>query len=318
MKGRKGFGEFLRILGITPPVIFLAVVGIISTGAIIGLGVRTVDKRTKPVPRPVSRALKTQDVKREAEAAQKPEDTAKVSPLVPFEEYSVYAGPVDPPLIAVIIDDMGVDMIRTQRVLRLGIPLTLSYLTYAPQLQDQIDQARDLGFEVMLHVPMEARSSSADYGGRYLSLAQSSGDNVRVLGSFLDKARGYIGINNHMGSAFTVDSGRMEALIEELGRRGLAFVDSKTTPKSRHRLVAERHGVPFAERDVFIDDSSAPGEIRARLDDIERIARKRGFVVAIGHPRDNTISALSEWARGLKEKGMTIVPVSNILQRMHR
>jgi polysaccharide deacetylase 2 family uncharacterized protein YibQ len=110
----------------------------------------------------------------------------------------------------------------------------------------------------------------------------------------------------------------MEAVIEELGRRGLAFVDSKTSPKSRHRLVAGRYGVPFAERDVFIDDSSSPDEIAARLADIERVAKKRGFAVAIGHPRDNTIAALSVWARGLKDKGITMVPVSNILQRARK
>ena len=44
----------------------------------------------------------------------------------------------------------------------------------------------------------------------------------------------------------------------------------------------------------------------------EEIARKRGYVVVIGHPRDSTIAVLKEWIPKAKGRGVEIVRVSAI------
>ena len=47
---------------------------------------------------------------------------------------------------------------------------------------------------------------------------------TRLLGGF----DGYIGVNNHIGSRFTRDAGRMKIVLSELQRRGLLFLGSRT------------------------------------------------------------------------------------------
>jgi polysaccharide deacetylase 2 family uncharacterized protein YibQ len=218
------------------------------------------------------------------------------------------------PVAAIIIDDMGVDMARSNRILGMDAPLTTSYMPHAPNLQAQIDVARGHGKEIMLHIPMEAMSSAyaLDYGPEYLKTAESRHANVRLLRDMLERGSGYIGINNHMGSKFTLESGQMSGVMEELARRGLAFVDSKTAATSLG-TIARHLKIPFAERDVFLDDSGDPEDIRARLGDLERIAKKRGWAIAIGHPREATIRELSDWLGG--EHGITVVPVSHIITK---
>ena len=46
---------------------------------------------------------------------------------------------------------------------------------------------------------------------------------------------------------------------------------------------------------------------------MEKIAKKRGYAIAIGHPRDNTIKALENWLPTLNKKGITSVPLSYII-----
>jgi polysaccharide deacetylase 2 family uncharacterized protein YibQ len=187
-------------------------------------------------------------------------------------------------------------------------------MPFAPNLQAQIDTAREHGKEIMLHIPMEAMNSAyeLDYGPEYLKTTESRHANVRLLREMLGRAGGYIGINNHMGSKFTLESGQMSGVMEELAARGLAFVDSKTAATSLG-AIARHLKLPFAERDVFLDDSSEPEDIKARLADLERIAKKRGWAIAIGHPRENTIKALSDWLK--EDHGITIVPMSHVIMK---
>jgi hypothetical protein len=312
-KTGRGITAALRIIGINPAVAVMALVLLLLCGIMLGTFAKNASKRPARV-RQVARVVEPQP---EESPYEKPKERSrpKPGPKTPFAANSVPVGEhVSGPVVAIIIDDMGVDMARSNRILRLDAPLTVSYLPHAPSLQAQIDAARAEGKEVMLHIPMEAASSvyANDYGPEHLKTSESRSANVRLLREILARATGYVGINNHMGSRFTLDSGQMSSVMEELSKQGLAFVDSKTATTNLGP-AARQHKMPFAERDVFLDDSSAPEDIRARLLDLERIARRRGWAVAIAHPRENTIRVLSEWLEG--DHGITVVPISYIIMK---
>ena len=59
------------------------------------------------------------------------------------------------PLIAIVIDDVGIDRPHSKRAWELPGPLTLSFLPYAKDLREQARAARRTGQELMLHLPME-------------------------------------------------------------------------------------------------------------------------------------------------------------------
>ena len=86
-------------------------------------------------------------------------------------------------MIAIVLDDVGLNRINAERAIELPAPITLSFMTYADDLPQQAAEARRLGHELMLHVPMEpldrasmpARTCSASSCRRRRSAAGSPG-----------------------------------------------------------------------------------------------------------------------------------------------
>ena len=218
------------------------------------------------------------------------------------------------PRIAIVIDDLGLDKKRTERAIALKGPVTMSFLAYASDLAQQTDEAHRAGHELLVHVPMEPVSRTADMGPNGLAASLGHDEVLRRLRWDLSRFDGYIGINNHMGSRFTSDPSSMETVVQELHARGLMFLDSRTIGNSAGLAVAEKIGVPTAARDVFLDDEINATAINARLADVETIARRRGNAIAIGHPHDQTLDALTVWLAGLATRGFELVPLSAIVR----
>ncbi|MEO5338045.1 MAG: divergent polysaccharide deacetylase family protein [Magnetospirillum sp. WYHS-4] len=292
--------------------------------------------QAQPEPRPPMPALRPG-----SPAAKNPAPPPPPVPLKPVERIETLATTATPPakangnglpawrqyavaapdtrgkgMIAVVIDDLGVDRGRTAKVIGLPGPLTTSFLTYAQDLARQAEMARQHGHELLLHVPMEPSSISMDPGPNVLATRLSTAEIADRLTWGLSRLEGYVGINNHMGSKFTADTRGMTVVMQELKRRGLLFLDSRTVGHTAGPEAALKAGVPFAERNVFLDNVDAVAEVRARLADLEAVALKHGYAIGIGHPRDATIAALAEWTRHLKDKGLVLVPLTTIVGRL--
>ncbi len=72
--------------------------------------------------------------------------------------------------------------------------------------------------------------------------------------------------------------------------------------------------VPFAGRDFFLDDDPSRAAVAAKLKALEQAASQKGYAIAIGHPRDSTLSALEIWLPTLAARGFILVPVSAIVR----
>lgn len=238
-----------------------------------------------------------------------------VKGVPPWKRYALPA-PVTGgrPMIAVIIDDMGVDKRRSEKILRLHGPLTVSLMSYADNLDHLAEEARNQGDEIMMHLPMEPMAASVDPGPGALLTSLSAAEIRKRFSDDLDRFTGYVGINNHMGSKFTAYGPGMTLVMEELRRRGLLFIDSLTTDHSVGLELAHRYGVPTAGRNVFLDNAGDLISVDSQLTKTEEIARRRGNVIAIGHPRDATIQALAAWLPTLEKKGFVLVPVTAVVR----
>lgn len=217
------------------------------------------------------------------------------------------------PRIAIIIDDMGVDKKRSAQAIELQAPLTLSFLTYATELEYQTEKARSRGHELMLHVSMEPGSKAVDPGPNALLTGLSNEELRRRLEWGFQRFSTYVGINNHMGSKFTSDAKAMGIVIEEVKSRGLLFLDSRTSGNTVGAKLARQMGVPVAERNIFLDHENTIEAVNAQLRQVEILARQTGSVIAIGHPRDATIKALKIWLAGVEGKGFKLVPLTALV-----
>ena len=227
----------------------------------------------------------------------------------------VIPAPYGKPLIAIVIDDMGVDQGRSARAaLNLQPQVTLSYLAYSPYIREQVSAARAQRHEIFLHLPWEADNARADPGPNHLSVSMPEELLRENLLANLDGFDGYVGVNNHMGSKFSRYRSGLEAVMAELQKRGVFFLDSRTTPDSIAEKVALEYAIPATSRDVFLDDAEKPGLVVAALREVEDIALRNGSAVAIGHPKDLTLEALEAWLPTLEAKGFQLAPLTTIIK----
>jgi polysaccharide deacetylase 2 family uncharacterized protein YibQ len=218
----------------------------------------------------------------------------------------------DRPMIAIVIDDLGLDRRGSDRVVQLPAPLTLAFMTYAGDVTVQAEAARAAGHELLVHVPMAPENEHLTTGPNVLSPDLPADELARRIDWALSRFDGYVGINNHMGSRFTADARSMSALFEELHSRGLLFLDSRTTAATVADAMAMRYDVPFVSRNIFLDNEFSADAVEIQLRKLEAEARRTGAAVAIGHPHAGTIDAIERWLPTLAARGFALVPVSAI------
>jgi hypothetical protein len=234
----------------------------------------------------------------------------------PWRRHAVpVAKPFEGPVIALVIDDLGLNRPNTRRTIELPGPLTLALMTYAETLQEFADKARSNGHELLVHFPMAPRDLRYDPGPNALRAELGKEELARRLAWGLSRFEGYVGVNNHMGSGFTASIPGMAQVMVELKARGLLYLDSLTVPGAVGAPLADRLGVPFAVRDVFIDnDFQDRAAIRRQLERLERVALRRGGAIGIGHPHTATLEELAVWLPDMQKRGFTLVPVSALMR----
>ncbi|WP_308909965.1 divergent polysaccharide deacetylase family protein [Pseudokordiimonas caeni] len=218
------------------------------------------------------------------------------------------------PKLAIVIDDLGLQEYATDDLLSIPGPITLAFLPYAQNLAAQTRKAHLAGHELLVHLPMEPAAAGYDPGPNALLSGLTKDEFKRRLDWNLSRFDGFVGINNHMGSGLTARPEAMAAVMVALKSRGLLFLDSLTTSKSQGAREAALAGVPYARRDVFLDNVRDRAAILRQLAEAEARARSHGSAIAIGHPYPETISTLREWRKGLDARGLVLVPLSQLVQ----
>lgn len=218
--------------------------------------------------------------------------------------------------IALIIDDIGYDVEAAREIIELPVPVALAILPHCPYSRDIALLAGENHREILLHLPMEPRDYPRTDSGEGSLLCSMTGEEVSgQLERNMAAVPGAVGANNHMGSLFMEDGERLEIVFRHLKKRGLFFIDSLTTGNSRAGETACRLGLPFAARDVFIDNGNSREGTRDVFDRLlERRASWRELIL-IGHPYRNTVEILKEVIPRLEKAGIRFVPLSSVVKR---
>jgi polysaccharide deacetylase 2 family uncharacterized protein YibQ len=218
------------------------------------------------------------------------------------------------PKIAIIIDDIGYDSNIVKKFIQLNTPLTLSILPQSPQKKRIVDLARAAGFDIMLHQPMEPNEyPKINPGPGTLLSAMPPDELIHLLNENLDEMPNVKGVNNHMGSRMTANSDQMRQIFSVLKKRGLFFVDSRTTAQTVCKMSARLLLIPFGERDVFIDHIHKNDFIEKQMNELVSIARSHGEAIGIAHPHTSTLRVLQKLLPELK-KSIAFVPVSELVR----
>jgi polysaccharide deacetylase 2 family uncharacterized protein YibQ len=235
--------------------------------------------------------------------------------------WQVYARPFDPgdkrPRIALIIGGLGQSSAATEAAIqRLPGAVTLAYTAYARNLPQWVDLSRAAGHEVLLTLPMEPVGYPAnDPGPHTLLVSLSEAENRARLTWLMSRFAGYSGVVNLMGSRFTTETSPLKPVLDELNKRGLLFVDSRSSLNSVAGKMAGEIKLPRAVNNRFIDTKAARPDIDKRLEELEQIARSEGVAVGIGAPYPVTIERVALWLQQLEGKGIVLAPVSAVVDK---
>lgn len=239
------------------------------------------------------------------------DDSIEKQPVVPGKPFS------ETKKVAIIIDDIGYDLKILKALASLDAHVTFAVLPFCPHSQEAARMLHRQGKEVILHLPMEPRNYEDNKPGKGVLLVNMKDDELRAQLDADIKAVPYArGVNNHMGSRFMEDRGKVALVLKKLQQQGLFFVDSRTTPDSKGEDEARRIGIPYATRNIFIDNGANYTETLNTLMRLLETMKPQDTqtLVMIGHPHGSTLEALKKALPVFKEKGIEVVSVSDILK----
>jgi len=214
------------------------------------------------------------------------------------------------PKIAIVIDDFGYNLNNLEKFLNIGEPITLSILPNQPYSEKVAETAHSRGYETILHLPLEPKDGSVKEEPGTIKSSMSDSRITESLKEELASVPFIDGVSNHMGSKGTEEKHLMSIIFGELKKSNFFFFDSLTSANSICRDTARSAGIKYARRDVFLDIPSDPAAIEKRILETRRLAYRKGFAIAVGHDKHNTVTALQKLMPQMADEGVKFVYIS--------
>lgn len=217
------------------------------------------------------------------------------------------------PRIALIIDDIGFSRSRLDMFLDLEIPMTFAIL---PRLQRSTVSAEKIhlqGYEIILHQPMEPHDPNVDPGPGALYVGDKHQKILKIIEENISDFPYITGVNNHMGSKFTACSKEMNEVLAVIKQKGLFFIDSLTTNRSKAYQTAQKLHMPTAYRNIFLDNNPQEPVILSQLKRLKTHALRYGHAIGIGHPYPETVKAIRLFKESIAGSHISMVHVSDLI-----
>ncbi|HZG56269.1 divergent polysaccharide deacetylase family protein [Paenibacillus sp.] len=221
-----------------------------------------------------------------------------------------------PRRVAIVIDDFGNAMDGTKEMLELPVPITVAVMPFLPTTKRDAEAAHRAGHEVIVHLPMEPVRGKRSWLGPGAITTDLSDMEIRNrVAAAIDDVPHARGVNNHMGSKATADARVMRIVMEVCRERGLYYLDSRTSPRSKAPEEAERFGVPLISNDLFLDDTYTSAHVYKQLRMLERKLERQSDSIVIGHvgPPGRITSAALRAAIPRLQRDARFVRVSELL-----
>ena len=262
----------------------------------------------KPEPTKKSEVEPSNKAKKQIYSEKPQKESAKKDDfaVVPFTPNSSVKGRAK---LVLIIDDVAT-FEHASMVKSIGLKITPSIFPATKTHPDTPNIARTFEF-YMIHLPMQAKHfDSPEIGTLTINESfESMHEKIKKIRKDFPRAK-YT--NNHTGSRFTSDYDAMDKAYRALIEQGFIFVDSKTIAQTAVARAAKKYNQPYISRDIFLDDDPSANAVRRELIAAVNLAKKRGYAIAIGHPKKNTIAVIKASKNNIL-KDVEVVYLKDIL-----
>jgi polysaccharide deacetylase 2 family uncharacterized protein YibQ len=236
----------------------------------------------------------------------------------PFERYARPAPPVagGVPRLGVLVTGLGINASSSmEAAAKLPANISMGFAPYGDKLRAVTASAREAGHELFLEVPLEPFDfPDNDPGPDTLLAGRPPRENLDKLFSVMASFGGYAGLVNNMGARFTASGADFGPVMEELGARGLGYLDDGSSNRSLAGQLAGANRVPYAKSDMMLDANPSRAMILAQLSALEELARSEGDALSVISALPISINTLAEWAETVESRGFQLVPASALMK----
>lgn len=218
-------------------------------------------------------------------------------------------------VLSLVIDDVGYDLHALERLIALPYTITVSILPDAPHAKEAAMMAHQHGMQVMLHMPMQTANPKYQQKMEKFYLHQDMDKQTftTVFEQALAKVPYVEGVNNHMGSQLTSNPKAMLWLMELCKKHGLFFIDSRTSSTSIAAETAQKAGILWNTRDVFLDHAVTSDALQHAWNSMLSCVKRKDSCIMLAHPHRETLDFLEQHAQGLNLQDF--VSISKALKR---
>lgn len=233
--------------------------------------------------------------------------------LTPFQAYrKAFPSAGNAPVISIAVMDAGLSQKITESAIK-SLPPEISLIIspYADGPDMWVKEARSNGHEVWMTLPMESMTYPKDDTGPYtLMVGAPERDNLQKLDWVMSRAVGYAGLVATYNPAFMDAQNDVRPVLGALYKRGVGFMANGGVG-SLPDTMALSLNAPYSSIDVWIDKpEDTPTMINASLQQLETIARDKGFAAGVISPSTVGFRELQVWIETLKAKGIVLAPLS--------
>jgi len=168
--------------------------------------------------------------------------------------------------------------------------------------------------EVLLHLPMEPKGYPRVDPGKDAILLDLSRIEIEDRITRCLSAVGPVqAVVSRLGSAALNDPDVLRAVLDELKRRDLPFIDAHTSGPSMVEEIGEETGArTFPIAASLDDDKGTAASVRARIKEIVAAAVQKGSIVVMVRPSALVLDVLESELPRIRAQGIELVPISRV------
>lgn len=214
--------------------------------------------------------------------------------------------------IAIIVTNLGLNKKPTEMALGLPKQCALGFLPYTKTLKPLLHQAQSEGHEIYLYLPMQT-SRSYENPGKYALLGNlPTEENIMRLNVILNSHARYDGVYSSFKEVFTSNPKVSEFLFNHLEGKNLIFLMGKSFGANIPAHLQDREKLLYSS--IILDKQPDQEEIKENLEKLVKMALENGSALGYSQGYSLSIDMINEWIPSLRERGIKLVPASELLK----
>lgn len=251
----------------------------------------------------------------------KPEQkTAEAPPFAAEAVAPVAAPPTSPvveapkgPRVAIVVVGVGLSRSSSEQIMNLPEAISFSFSPYASEIGKWVKMAQEGKHEIYLDLPLEPKDYPYTDPGPYALLTGlDDAKNKERFDEILKRGIDFKGLIAGPEERFTESQRSSDWLFSALKNKQLTFAFLARPSNHQFMQQAEKSGVAVMGVDKIIDEKLTTEAIDEALEDVESLAKKSGFAVAMARPYPISVLRIEAWMKTLADKGITLVPLSHL------